>query len=119
MADVEWTVQLLQLMHGGRLESLRVPGTLAGVEALRSEGLVTGEEAEWLTEGWLHLARIRNALYLSGARSTNLLPGDPDQLERLARMLGYDRPGGQRLREDAARTMRRIRKVHERRFYDS
>jgi hypothetical protein len=38
-------------------------------------------------------------------------------MERLARMLGYERPGAQTFTEDLARTMRRVRKVHERIFY--
>ena len=117
MSDVEWTVQLLQLAHGGRVPALRQPGALAGVRACRDEGLLDEHEAAWLVEGWSFLARVRNALFLAGARDASTMPATPDELERLARMLGYRRPGGQELREDVARTMRRIRKVHERRFY--
>ena len=119
MSDVEWTVQLLQLAHGGRLPSLRQPGTLPGIIAARDEGLLDGDEAQWLTDGWSFLAGVRNALYLGGARDTSVLAATPEELELLARLLGYRRPGGQELREDVARTMRRIRKVHERRFYAS
>ena len=119
LSDVEWTVQLLQLRFGGEHPSLRRPGALAALAACVDEGLISAEDGEWLTEGWTLLARVRNCLYLGGARETHLLPASPVETERLARMLGYERPGAQRLLEDVARVMRRVRKVHERCFYDA
>ena len=119
LADIEWTIQLLQLQHGGRLPNLRRPGALAGITACVEEGLLSPEAGEWLVEGWRLLSRLRNAIYLTGARETHLLPSAGRGMERLARMLGYPRPGAQRLAEDVARVMRRVRKVHERAFYDA
>ena len=119
LSDVEWTVQLLQLREGGRLPALRRAGALAAIAACEEEGLLGADDAAWLIGGWTLLTRTRNALHLSGARDSHLLPGDPQSLERLARMLGYERPGGQRLSEDITRSMRRVRKVHERCFYDA
>ena len=118
MADVEWTAQLLQLREGGRLPALRRAGALAVVQACVDEGVLPAEDGAWLVEGWTFLAGLRNALYLAGARQANLLPVSPQELERLARMRGYASPGAQALREDVTRTMRRVRRVHERHFYD-
>lgn len=118
LSDVEWTVQLLQQRHGGARPALRRAGTLAGLHALIDEGLVDGEEASWLREGWERCSRVRNARYLAGARDTSAVPQDGAGLERLARMLGYPQGGGQQLLDDLARTTRRVRKVHERLFYD-
>ncbi|QBI18236.1 bifunctional [glutamine synthetase] adenylyltransferase/[glutamine synthetase]-adenylyl-L-tyrosine phosphorylase [Egibacter rhizosphaerae] len=117
LADAEWTAQLLQLRHGGTHESLRVPGTLPALDALEREVILEAREAAWLRDGWRQLARIRNALYLAGHRETGLLPTGPGQLDHVARMLGYEAPGGQALTEDVGRAMRRVRKIHERRFY--
>jgi glutamate-ammonia-ligase adenylyltransferase len=119
LADVEWTVQLLQMRSGGAMPSLRRPGALAGAAACVDAGVMTPQDGAWLQDGWRLLARLRNMRYLAGAHETHLLPTDPDEMERLARMLGYGRPGGQALAEDVARTMRRVRKVHERCFYDA
>ena len=119
MADVEWTVQLLQLRHGGRLPSLRRPGALAGAAACVDAGLISVEDGQWLHDGWRLLADVRNMRYLTGAHETHVLPSDPREMERLARMLGYPHPGGQALAEEVARAMRRVRKVHERCFYDA
>ena len=119
LSDIEWTVQLLQLRSGGTFPGLRRPGALAAIAACVEEGLLDAEEGAWLVEGWRLLTRVRNARYLAGATDTHLLPAAPAEMERLARMLGYPRPGAQDLAEDIARCMRRVRKVHERSFYDA
>lgn len=115
MSDVEWTVQLLQLAHGGQLEQLRGPGTLAGLTACERAGLLSGQDAQWLRDGWILLDRVRNALYLAGQRDTDRLPPGRRDREHLARILEYT--GVQALTEDLDRAMRRIRKVHKRTFY--
>ena len=119
LADVEWTVQLLQLRHGGRDPELQVPGTLPALAALEAAGVLDAREAGWLRQGWRRLSAVRNALYLAGHRDTSLLPTGPGQLDHLAQMLGYEAPGGQALTEALGRAMRRVRKVHERRFYEA
>ncbi|MDQ3451398.1 MAG: bifunctional [glutamine synthetase] adenylyltransferase/[glutamine synthetase]-adenylyl-L-tyrosine phosphorylase [Actinomycetota bacterium] len=117
VSDVEWTVQLLQLRHGGRLPSLRRPGVLAALEACAGEGLISEGDAEWLAQGWRFLTRLRNMLYLAALRDSDRLPAVGSDLERVAAMLGYDRPGAQALGEDVFRVTRRVRRVHERLFY--
>ena len=119
LADVEWTVQLLQLRHGGRIPTLRRPGALAAIAACVEAEVLDAQDGKWLEEGWRTLSGLRNAAYLAGHRETHLLPSNSRDMDRLAAMLGYERPGGQRLSEDVARVMRRVRKVHERCFYDA
>jgi glutamate-ammonia-ligase adenylyltransferase len=116
MSDVEWTVQLLQLAYGGEIPSLRHPGTLAGLAGCEQAGLLSAQESQWLRDGWLLLGRVRNALYLAGHRDTDRLPPGRGDRERLARFLGYS--GVQALSEDLDRSLRRIRKAHERTFYE-
>jgi [glutamine synthetase] adenylyltransferase / [glutamine synthetase]-adenylyl-L-tyrosine phosphorylase len=118
LSDVDWTVQMLQLRHGGSRAALRTPGTLAGLAAAREEGLLSEQDASWLRDGWLFLTGLRNALYLRGNRDTAVLPPSPPDRDQLAGTVGYPSPGGQALTEDVGRTMRRIRRVHERLFYD-
>jgi glutamate-ammonia-ligase adenylyltransferase len=116
LGDVEWTIQLLQLAHGGKMPSVRGPGMLAGIAACEEIGLLPPEDAQWLRDGWLLLSRARNALYLAGHRDSDRLPSGRSDRERLARMLDY--PGVQAFTEDLDRCMRRIRKAHKRAFYD-
>ena len=52
LADVEWTVQLLQMRHAGRVEALRTPQTLPALEAAAAAGLVGEDDARTLAEAW-------------------------------------------------------------------
>ena len=52
LADVEWTVQLLQLQHAGDIPALRTTSTLDGLRAAAEAGLITHDDAEVLAAGW-------------------------------------------------------------------
>ncbi|MEX2620572.1 MAG: bifunctional [glutamine synthetase] adenylyltransferase/[glutamine synthetase]-adenylyl-L-tyrosine phosphorylase [Egibacteraceae bacterium] len=119
LTDVEWTVQLLQLQAGGRHPEVRTPGTMAALDALERADLVAAQDASWLREGYELLTRVRNMLYLGGFRQTDQLPPGPREQERIARMAGHPPPGAQNLVQQLGRAMRRVRKVHERYFYDA
>lgn len=116
LSDVEWTVQLLAVTYGGRLASVRGPGTLSVLERLAAEELVTGQEAAWLRTGWVLQSGLRNTLYLVGERDTTTLPQAPDRLTRVARAAGYD--SRQALAEAVDRARRRVRKVFDQRFFE-
>ena len=116
LADIEWTVQLLQLRHGGALPALRTPGTLPALQAAAEAGLLAAEEAAYLQSGWLLASRVRNARWLLSA-DPDKLPATPEDLDRLARVLGYGTRGRQALSEELDRSLRRVRRIHERVFY--
>ena len=117
LSDIEWTMQLLAVQHHQQAEGLRQPGVLAPMTAAVEAGALAGEESVWLRHAWRLLTRVRNARYLAGARQTDEVPMDFASLAQLSAMLGYARPGAQMLSEDLNRVMRRVRMVHERRFY--
>jgi glutamate-ammonia-ligase adenylyltransferase len=117
LADVEWTVQLLQLRVGGARPEVRVASTLAALDALASAGALDSGEAAWLADAYRLCLRIRNLAYLVAGRPVDTLPTDPVALERLARVLGE--PGRQRLLEDYRRATRRARRVVDRRLWDA
>ncbi|KAE8765120.1 bifunctional [glutamine synthetase] adenylyltransferase/[glutamine synthetase]-adenylyl-L-tyrosine phosphorylase [Georgenia thermotolerans] len=121
LSDVEWTVQLLQLCHGGAVPEVRTPSTLPALRALHAAGLVGGEQAERLAAAWELASRIRNAIVLASGRTTggrlDVLPHESRDLEVVARILGYEPGGRLDLEEDYLRAARRARKVVERLFY--
>ncbi|TLM67161.1 MAG: bifunctional [glutamate--ammonia ligase]-adenylyl-L-tyrosine phosphorylase/[glutamate--ammonia-ligase] adenylyltransferase [Deltaproteobacteria bacterium] len=93
MVDVEFLVQYLQLMHGGKHPRLRVPNTLEALHALHREGLLAGGDYDKLTNGYKFLRRLENKLRLVHDQSVSDLAADPASLAKLARHLGYpDRP---------------------------
>ncbi len=119
MADVEWTVQLLQLRHGTGESGERQPSTLAALERLIEAGHINGGDGEILRAAYAFCATVRNRLYLQAGRARDSLPADPIEITRLARSLGYDRDPRASLREDYRRVTRRARRVMERVFYGS
>jgi glutamate-ammonia-ligase adenylyltransferase len=117
LADVEWTVQLLQLRHAASVPGLRTTSTLEALDAAATAGLVSGEDAATLRAGWCAATRARNALMLVRGRPADVLPDDARTLAGVARAVGY--PAGSRVEfVDAYRkATRRARAVVERVFY--
>jgi glutamate-ammonia-ligase adenylyltransferase len=117
LSDIEWTVELLALAHGGADQRLRGAGTRALLAAARAGGHLDDQQHRWMMEGWRRLTGLRNVLYLMGERHSHLLAANTETRARAAQVLGYQAPGIQQLNEDLRRTMRRVRSVHERVFY--
>jgi glutamate-ammonia-ligase adenylyltransferase len=114
LADVEWTVQLLQLRHGAAEPSVRAPGTLQALDALCAAGCVAERDAVVLEQAYRFCARVRNRLYLQAGGPRDSLPTDPAAATRLARSLGYRRHPRSALREEYRRRTRRARRVVDR-----
>src|SRR6266700_2876360 len=117
LADVEWTVQLLQLQFGGTRPEVRSPGTLPAIEALAAAGALTAVEAGWLADAYRLCLRLRNLGFLVTGRPADSLPTDPLLLERLAEAAGEPVGGRQRLLEAYRRATRRARRVVMARFW--
>ncbi len=117
LADVEWTVQLLQLQLGAARPEVRSPGTLPAIGALEAVGALTAVEAGWLTDAYRLCLRLRNLGFLVTGRPADSLPTDPLVLERLAEAMGEPVGGRQRLLEAYRRATRRARRVVMARFW--
>ncbi|WP_226361973.1 bifunctional [glutamine synthetase] adenylyltransferase/[glutamine synthetase]-adenylyl-L-tyrosine phosphorylase [Pseudonocardia sp. ICBG1142] len=118
LADVEWTVQLLQLQHAGDIPELRTPSTLEGLHEAAEAGLIGAEDAAELEEGWRTAAAARNAIMLVKGKPGDQLPRSGRELAAVAVALGYPAGGdpGEFL-DDYKRVTRRARAVVERVFY--
>jgi glutamate-ammonia-ligase adenylyltransferase len=118
LADVEWTVQLLQLEHAGQRPELRNPSTVEALTALRTARLLTPDRAGALLAAWELASRARNAIFLVRGRPSDQLPRPGLELAGVARACGYgpdDDPG--RFLDDYRRTTRRARGIVEQLFY--
>jgi glutamate-ammonia-ligase adenylyltransferase len=118
LADVEWTVQLLQLQQAAKVPGLRVQPTVAALAALGDAGLLDGEQTEALRSAWELATRARNAIFLVRGRPSDQLPRPGLELAGVARACGYgpDADPGQFL-DDYRRTTRHARSVVEQVFY--
>ena len=89
LRDIEFAVQLLQLVHGRADESLRVAGTLPALRALIDGGYVGRADGEALVSAYRFLRTVEHRLQLQRLRRTHLVPKDPRALDWLAYALGY------------------------------
>ena len=130
LRDIEFAVQLLQLVHGRTDETLRAPATLPALAALAAGGYVGRADAEELAEAYRFLRRTEHLLQLHRLSRTHTLPEDPAVLRRLGRaMRGIDSPNepspGPANRADPAAEFdamwrqhaRQVRRLHEKLFY--
>jgi glutamate-ammonia-ligase adenylyltransferase len=88
--EIEFVVQLSQLVRGGRLQSLQTRGLLAALHAERDAGLVSADDAERLERAYRFLRRVEHTLQYREDQQTHLMPSDPEQRTALAAALGYD-----------------------------
>jgi glutamate-ammonia-ligase adenylyltransferase len=91
--EIEFFVQALQLIHGGKRPNIRTRGTLAALDALLFAGLVTDEEHLLLFRAYRWLRHAEHVLQLEGGLQTQTVPSDPVARERFARRLGSRAPG--------------------------
>ncbi len=117
LADVEWTVQLLQLRHAHAVPALRTTRTTAALSAAAQAGLLTAADAATLLEAWRAASRVRNAVLLWRGRAGDSLPTDAREAGGVARIVGYAPAQTGTLRDDYRRLTRRARGVVERTFY--
>ncbi len=92
--EAEFFVQSLQLVWGGREQSLRVQGTLPALARLRSQGLVSDREARGIAESYVLLRRVEHRVQWASGIQTHLLPTDDEELARLSRSLGFANSAG-------------------------
>ncbi|MRK02276.1 bifunctional [glutamine synthetase] adenylyltransferase/[glutamine synthetase]-adenylyl-L-tyrosine phosphorylase [Aeromicrobium sp. S22] len=118
LADVEWTVQLLQMQHAHAVPELRTTRTLTALHAAVGADLVSHDDAMALEAAWRLVSRIRNAVVLMRGKAAESMVEHAGERAGVAHLLGYGMDEGERLNDDYLRTTRHARKVVERIFYE-
>ena len=116
LRDVEFTIQLLQLVHGQLDDAVRQRATLPALVALAEQGYIGRVEAAEFSEDYRFLRVLEHRLQLSRLRRTHLMPTDPEALRVLARASGVASTASE-LTERWQRTKNAVRRLHERLFY--
>ncbi|MFL6107916.1 MAG: bifunctional [glutamine synthetase] adenylyltransferase/[glutamine synthetase]-adenylyl-L-tyrosine phosphorylase [Marmoricola sp.] len=117
LADVEWTIQVLQLQHAGRIAELRTPKTFDALDAAVANDLVAIADAEALKAAWTLASRARNAAVLVRGKSSDQLPNDARERAAVAKILGYGPGETTAMVNDYQRTTRRAYGVVDRLFW--
>jgi len=119
--DIEFAVQLLQLVHGRHDATVRSPNSLVALTQLVAGGYVAARDAERLSDAYTFLRTVEHRLQLQDDQQTHTLPTDRVAVERLARVLGYRDRGaasaGRQFESEHRARQNDVRSIHERLFF--
>ena len=117
LRDVEFAVQLLQLVHGRTDEELRASATLSALARLTERGYVGRSDGQALHDAYVFLRTLEHRIQLYQLRRTHVVPDDEASLRRLGRSLGYLRDPVSELEAQWQFHQREVRRLHEKLFY--
>ncbi|MBT2489424.1 bifunctional [glutamine synthetase] adenylyltransferase/[glutamine synthetase]-adenylyl-L-tyrosine phosphorylase [Streptomyces sp. ISL-96] len=117
LRDVEFAVQLLQLVHGRSDATLHQGSTLGALKALSAGGYVGRADAVQLDEAYRFLRAMEHRIQLYRLRRTHLVPQDEADLRRLGRSLGLRTEPVRQLDRAWKRHAAVVRRLHEKIFY--
>ncbi|MEV5613022.1 bifunctional [glutamine synthetase] adenylyltransferase/[glutamine synthetase]-adenylyl-L-tyrosine phosphorylase [Streptomyces sp. NPDC052225] len=117
LRDVEFAVQLLQLVHGRSDASLRSGTTLDALAALADGGYVGRVDAVQLDDAYRFLRTLEHRIQLYKLRRTHLVPEDEADLRRIGRSMGMRTEPLTDLNRAWKRHTSVVRRLHEKLFY--
>ncbi|MBV9412475.1 MAG: bifunctional [glutamine synthetase] adenylyltransferase/[glutamine synthetase]-adenylyl-L-tyrosine phosphorylase, partial [Acidimicrobiia bacterium] len=119
--DIEFAVQLLQLVHGRHDSGLRSPTTLTALTDLAEAGYVSADDAASLATSYRFLRAVEHRLQLVDEQQVHAVPTDRVALTRLARVMGYrDSPEADApalLTADLRQHQASVRSIYERLYF--
>ncbi|HUF34104.1 MAG TPA: bifunctional [glutamine synthetase] adenylyltransferase/[glutamine synthetase]-adenylyl-L-tyrosine phosphorylase [Acidimicrobiales bacterium] len=119
--DIEFAVQLLQLVHGRHDPALRCPSTLDALAELSSAGYVAPDDADSLARCYRFLRDVEHRVQLVDERQLHAVPSGAADRERLAKVLGFsstpDASALEAFDAELARTRSTVRTIHERLYF--
>jgi len=110
--EVEFVVQTLQFIHGGRNAFLQDTSTLRALQTLAELELIPRQEVLDLDRGYRFLRLAEHRLQIEAEQQTHVVPKDPLIVERLARGLGFE--SANRFNNELKMHMQNIRSVFDR-----
>ena len=117
LRDIEFSVQLLQLVHGRTHDQLHQRSTLAALEALSSWGFVGRTDAAALDISYRRLRVLEHRIQLHKMRRTHLMPTSDADLRRLGRAVGEFSEPAKTVQANWRELARSVRSLHEKLFY--
>lgn len=90
LVDIEFTLQILQMMHGYQNPKLRCTNMPQIIEVVSAYGIMDQASADQMLTNYSFLRNLECALRLVKSSASSHLPKDKDSLGVLARLLGYE-----------------------------
>lgn len=116
LRDIEFTVQLLQLVHGRVDTTVRQRDTISAISALAAAGYVGRSEANQFSNHYKFLRLLEHRIQLSEMRRTHLMPTSPTKLRALARSVNTKLSAEDLLKRWEAVKLE-VRALHQKIFY--
>jgi glutamate-ammonia-ligase adenylyltransferase len=117
LRDVEFAVQLLQMVHGQADPAIRSPTTLSALTELTRRGYVGRQDGSALHDAYRFLRTLEHRMQLFQLRRTHLVPEDEPSLRRLGRSLGFHKDPVAELDRTLRHHRLEVRRLHEKLFY--
>ena len=117
LRDVEFAVQLLQMVHGRSDELVRNPNTLLALEQLATWGYVARDDAAALTAAYRFLRTLEHRIQVFRMRRTHIMPTDETEQRRIGRSMGYALDPIDELTKEWKKHAREVKRLHEKLFY--
>lgn len=119
--DIEFTVQLLQLVHGHLDSELRNANTLITLTEMSAAGYIDDHDAQKMADSYRQLRTVEHRLQLVDEQQIHTVPTDPVELDHLARVMGRrDEPSGtaaEQLERELHHLQTTVRGIHERVYF--
>ena len=112
LADIEFTLQILQMMHGYQNPKLRCTNMPKIIEMVSAYGILDQASADQMLDNYLFLRNLECALRLVRQPSSSYLPKDKNSQGVLAKLLGYENAGADALMRDYETTTRKVREFY-------
>jgi len=87
--EIEFTVQLLQVVRGGQFPELRTRPTLDAIQRVAKAGLMPAETARALTQAYVFLRKVEHRIQYLDDQQTHVLPTQDADLQWIASTMGY------------------------------
>ena len=111
--DIEFTIQCLQMIHGGKRKSLCSQNTLETLEALKANELLEPAEADALTEAYRFLRKVENCIQIEADQQRYSVPSKVEEELQLAKRVGYREAALETFRQDYQARKTRVRETFE------
>ncbi|MBI5048254.1 MAG: bifunctional [glutamate--ammonia ligase]-adenylyl-L-tyrosine phosphorylase/[glutamate--ammonia-ligase] adenylyltransferase [Deltaproteobacteria bacterium] len=87
--EIEFFVQAIQLINGGKDKAIREKNSLHAIELLKQRGYITEEDAFAISNVYIFLRNLEHRIQIVEGRQTHVIPSEAGEIKRIARMLGF------------------------------
>jgi [glutamine synthetase] adenylyltransferase / [glutamine synthetase]-adenylyl-L-tyrosine phosphorylase len=88
--DIEFSIQGLQLLNGGKMSDVRTGNTLEAIQKLSSKNILKSEEQDLYTEAYIFYRKIEHYLQLMNDTQTHRIPSEGEILYKLSNYMGFN-----------------------------